>query len=180
MRQRLCISASAAAATFHAWVGEAKRIHAEEMESRSRFSHRWTSEVKPCIDLCAAATTIIIISKTKCFSFFLIFIQQRMCSETKSFDRACLFSIYFSVSLIRWKFLKRIRTTWTIRIILHRFSQRRSNSIPIDRCIFVCMCIDSCFFLDLIWFVCMCVSCVINFSLLCAILVYFFTLRDFK
>lgn len=92
MRQRLCISASAAHSMLE--LVEAKRIHAEEMKSSSRFSHRWTSEVKPCIDLCAAAAAAAIISKTKSF-FFLLYHHTLLCSETKSFDlkSACFFSV---------------------------------------------------------------------------------------
>lgn len=93
VRQRLGIGALAASSTFHAWVGEAKRMHAKEM----KFSHRWTSEVKPCIDLCAATAIITIISKTKWIFLLLLFVRVRVvCAETKSVvDRACFYFCLF-------------------------------------------------------------------------------------
>lgn len=124
IRQRLCVGASAASSTFHAWVGEAKHIHAEEM----KFSHRWTSEVKPCIDLCAAtAATIIItitISKTKWFFLFWLFIRCAVCAQKLNLLIVRVFnSVYFSV-MFGWyaesfwtEYIH--NTVWTIHDSVH-------------------------------------------------------------
>lgn len=89
--------------TFHAWVGETKRIHAEEMKSsRSRFSHRWTSDVWSHVSIFMqsqpASAPPEILAKTRCLFFFLSLQIHCVLADTKSFQsfdlsivRVCLF-----------------------------------------------------------------------------------------